>query len=261
MHLQSLSSVVLAAALVLAGFEAVADEPASGGLLVHLKFDETSGDVAADTSGGGNKGKLSGGPRWATGKLAGGLEFDGVDDFVEIAGTPELDGLQSGSYTLCAWFKPADAPPMRDGDQKAHYGILNKAGWHTGLRYNDDRTFVFDHWLEGKLDKEPVWSGATTGDETYSPGTWHHVAGVVDAASRTATIFVDGVAKQSSPPWEATSRVRDYGRITWKVGTAAPGAKAYAYPAKGVIDDVRLYRRALSAREIADLAKAGSAAR
>jgi hypothetical protein len=42
---------------------------------------------------------------------------------------------------------------------------------------------------------------------------------------------------------------------------AAPGAKTYAYPAKGVIDDVRLYRRALTAQEIADLAKAASAAR
>ena len=173
----------------------------------------------------------------------------------------DLDGLQNGSYTLRAWFKPADAPPVRDGDPKAHDGILNKAGWHTGLRYNDDRTFVFVHWLQGKENQEPIWSGASTGDETFAPGTWHHVAGVVDATARTATIFIDGVAKNACPPWDATSRTRDYGRTTGKVGTAAPGAKAYAYPAKGVIGDVRPYRRALTAQEISDLAKAASAAR
>ena len=69
------------------------------------------------------------------------------------------------------------------------------------------------------------------------------------------------MAKNSSPPWDATSRAREYGQTTWKVGTAAPGSKAYAYPAKGVIDDVRLYRRALTAQEITNLAKAASAAR
>jgi len=257
----SLLAVVVTAAMVLVGFDAFADEPASGGLLVHLNFDEASGEVAADASGSGTTAKLAGGPRWTTGKLGGGLEFDGVDDFVEIASTPDLDGLQNGSYTLSAWFKPAVAPPVRDGDQKAHYGILNKAGWHTGLRYNDDRTFVFDHFLQGKKDKEPIWSGASTGDETFAPGTWHHVAGVVDATARTATIFVDGVAKNSCPPWDATSRAREYGQMTWKVGMAAPGAKTYAYPAKGVVDDVRLYRRALTAQEITNLAKAASAAR
>ena len=49
----SLPAVVVTAAMVLVGFDAFADEPASGGLLVHLNFDEASGEVAADASGSG----------------------------------------------------------------------------------------------------------------------------------------------------------------------------------------------------------------
>lgn len=241
-----------------------ADEPSRDGLLVHLQFDEKDGDAAVDASQAGHSAALAatpGRPRRTAGRIGGGLEFDGVDDYVEIAAAPDLDGLQNGSYTVCAWFKPAGSPPAVESAEKAHYGIVSKAGWHEGLRYNDDRTFVFDHWLQTENPREPLWSGAQTNGETFAPDRWYHVAGVVDASARTATIYVDGVAKGASMPWEPSRRTREYGGVTWKVGTAAPGAKAYAYPAKGVIDDVRLYGRALSAREVASLARAGGAAR
>lgn len=248
-------------ATLLAGGNAFAEEPAASRLLAHLPLDERDGDVAADASGSANAGKLSGGPKWTTGRIGGGLEFDGVDDFVEIPSTPDLDGLQNGSFTVSAWFKPADAPPVREPGDAGHYGIINKAGWHTGLRYNDDRTFTFDYWLQSDDPGKSRWAGAGTGEGAFAPGRWYHVAGVVDASARTSTIFVDGITKGKSPPWEGSSPAREYGRMTWKVGMAAPGAKAYAYPAKGVIDDVRLYGRCLSAAEIADLARAGVAAR
>ena len=241
-----------------------AEEPSRDRLLVHLTFDERQGDEAIDASGSGHPGFLAaepGRPVRTAGRIGGGLEFDGVDDFVEIRSAADLDALQNASYTVCAWFKPAGSPPVRDTAEKAHYGIVNKAGWHAGLRYNDDRTFVFDHWLEADDPLEPRWSGAQTVGETFAPDRWYHVAGVLDSSTRTAKVFVDGVVRGTSPPWDATSRTRDYGRATWKIGTAAPAAKAYAYPAKGVIDDVRLYGRALSEVEIAALAKAADAAR
>ena len=258
---QKVFNVLIVMVMLVVGFEAVAEETRVGLLLAHLAFDEQTGDVAADASPSGNDGKLSGGPRWTAGRIGGALEFDGVDDFVELPSTPDLDGLQNGSFTVSAWFKPADVPPVRGPGDAGHYGIVNKAGWHTGLRYNDDRTFTFDYWLRSENPTEPRWSGAATGDETFAPGRWYHVAGVVDASARTATIFIDGVAKGTSPAWDAGSRARDYGSVTWKIGTAAPGSKAYAYPSKGVIDDVRIYGRALPAAEITDLAKAGGAAR
>ncbi|MFM8893650.1 MAG: LamG domain-containing protein [Planctomycetia bacterium] len=263
MHRVMLSSCLLLTATLVTQ-AAQAEEASRDRLLVHLTFDEREGDEAADASGSGHPGILAAEPsrpRRTAGRMGGGLAFDGVDDFVEIRAAADLDAIQTDSYTVCAFFKPADAPPVREAAEKAHYGIVNKAGWHAGLRYNDDRTFVFDHWLQTDDPLEPRWSGAGTNGETFAPDRWYHVAGVVDASTRTAKVFVDGVLKGTSPPWDRTNKTRDYGRATWKIGTAAPAAKAYAYPAKGVIDDVRLYGRALSDREIAGLAKAGDAAR
>jgi len=235
------------------------ETPKTPGLVAHLKFDEKEGDTSADASGSGNNGKLAGGPKWVAGKIGGALEFDGNDDVVEIPSSPALDGLQKGSYTLSAWFKPADTPPGQESNNKAHYGIINKTGWHTGLRYGNDNKFVFEHWLQTDKPEEPQWSGIGTWDDTYDAGKWHHVVGVVDTAACTATIFINGESKNTSEAWDSKSKARDYGQITWKIGYAAPGAQEWAWPAKGVIDDVRLYNRALKEQEVADLYKAGNA--
>jgi alpha-N-arabinofuranosidase len=261
-RLSLLSRLLLTAAMATGAAEAA--EPSRDRLLVHLTFDEREGDEAVDASGSGHPGILAAEPsrpQRTAGRMGGGLAFDGVDDFVELRAAAGLDGLQNDSYTVCAWFKPADAPPVREAAEKAHYGIVNKAGWHAGLRYNDDRTFVFDHWLQTDDPLDPRWSGAGTGGKTFPPDRFYHVAGVVDASTRTAKVFVDGALEGTSPPWDQKDKTRDYGRTTWKIGTAAPAAKAYAYPAKGVIDDVRLYARALSDQEIAGLAKTAAAVR
>ena len=51
------------------------------GLVAHYTFDEGSGITAGD-SAGSNTGTLVNGPTWVTGKIGGGLTFDGTDDYV-----------------------------------------------------------------------------------------------------------------------------------------------------------------------------------
>ena len=235
------------------------ETPRVAGLVGHWKFDEKEGDVATDSSSSNNNGKLAGGPRRVAGKIGGALEFDGNDDVVEIPGSPVLDSLQKGSYTISAWFKPADTPPGQDSNNKAQYGIVNKTGWHTGLHYSNDNKFAFDHWIQTDKPDEPQWSGIGTWDDTYDPGKWYHVVGVVDTAACTASIYINGESNKTSDSWDNKAKAREYGQVTWKIGYAAPGAQEWAWPAKGVIDDVRLYNRALKDSEIADLYKAGAA--
>ena len=72
----------------------------TAGLVGHWKFDEGSGPTAND-SAGANIGTLVGGPTWTAGKVgSGALQFDGVDDEVDIPTGPVLttDG------TLAGWF-------------------------------------------------------------------------------------------------------------------------------------------------------------
>jgi hypothetical protein len=72
---------------------------ASADLVAHLSFDESSGNVAHDTSGNGNDGTLNGDPQWVAGRVGGALDFDGSGDYVEIPRIVQDD------FTLAAWIK------------------------------------------------------------------------------------------------------------------------------------------------------------
>jgi arabinan endo-1,5-alpha-L-arabinosidase len=224
---------------------ALAQEPAKDpDLLVHLTFDDGAAPGVA-------QGKVA----WEAGKLGKAAVFDGSGGHVEIPGAAALDTVNEGSYTIAAWFKPADVPPGKENENNANYGILNKNGWHEGIRYGNDKKFVFEHWIAGPKPEEPEWKGAGTWENEYEPGQWYHVAGVVDRPAGVTKLYVNGELINTGD-FPANAPARAYGKTTWKVGTAAPGSAEWAWPAKGAIDDVRVYKKALSDADVAALFKA-----
>jgi thiol-disulfide isomerase/thioredoxin len=232
------------------------EAPKETDLLVHLKFDEREGALAADASGYGQAGTAAGGPRWVEGRIGGALEFDGKDDVVELPDTPSLRDVQEGSYTVAAWFKPANLPPgTQDGANDETYGIVNKTGWHLGLAYNHEGIFTMHHFLAGEKPDGGRWAGAPLWQEKVEPGRWVHVAGVVDRAAGRTRIYLDGEMRSEGEPFAPTAAARAYGNETWKIGNAGPGAQTYGWPAKGAIDDVRIYKKALGGEEVRALYK------
>ena len=108
-------------------------------LVGHWKLDdEKASATAADSSGRKFHGKLVKGPAWSAGQVGGALQFDGKGAHVALPNAPALDKLHEGSYTVMAWFKPADVPPGKEAANNAAYGIVIKAGWHEGLYYNNE---------------------------------------------------------------------------------------------------------------------------
>jgi len=65
------------------------------GLVGFWKFEEASGNIAADSSGQGNNGILMNGPARVAGKVGQALDFDGQDDYVAIIANPALDNLNA----------------------------------------------------------------------------------------------------------------------------------------------------------------------
>jgi hypothetical protein len=89
----------LTAVVILLGIVAA---PTSAGLVSWWKLDDGGGSTAVDSGSAGNNGSVNG-PLWVTGKLNGGLDFDGVDDYVEIPNESDYD--ITTSITVAVWLK------------------------------------------------------------------------------------------------------------------------------------------------------------
>jgi glucose/arabinose dehydrogenase len=191
-------------------------------------FDEASGGTATDASGRGNAGTLSG-PVRTTGRYGGGLSFDGVNDWVTVADASSLD-LTTG-MTLEAWVRPAALGSawrtvvLKEQAGQLAYGLY--AGTDTGSR---PAAHVFTSRDIGLL-----------GPSALPLSTWSHLAMTWDGL--TVRVYVNGTQVSSSAlagtAVTSGSPLRIGGNSVWPEWFS------------GVIDEVRVYSRALNAAEIA----------
>jgi Concanavalin A-like lectin/glucanases superfamily/Cadherin-like domain/Bacterial Ig domain len=213
-----------------------ATAPPPEGLVLALAFDEDSGLTAIDGSGGGRDGAIQGALR-VPGHSGNALQFDGVDDWVTVPGSDAL-GL-TAALTLTAWVNPTVAP----------------GGWNTIImKERGVEDFAYALYAN---DGAPVPGGNAApaayinagGSHTSTPGTavlaaqtWTHLAATFDGA--TLRLYVNGIL--------ASSRART-GPVAGSTGALRIGGNS-AWPGEffaGLIDDVRIYDRALTADEIA----------
>jgi hypothetical protein len=223
--------------------EAKADS--GSGLIGHWKFDEGQGTVARDASGHGNDGVFKGKPKWVKGVIGGALLLDPSDgdDYVVLPSRPALKDVQAGSFTLAAWFRPLSTPKGNTNTQT--FGILAKNGNHIGLAYRADG-FSMDYWLAGRKACFARVSGA------FGPSRFYHLAARVDREKGTVSLFVDAKPMQTRT-FPIETPVWNYGSNPWQIGIARPNGRAHRWPAHGIVDDVRIYDRALPDEEIAAL--------
>jgi hypothetical protein len=209
------------------------------GLVGWWKLDETSGTVAEDSSPLHNPGVLLEGATWqpATGREPGGLRLDGLDDYVEIAGTVAY-ATQHAAFSFSAWFN------VTDFAQDMYPDIMqlrtdSETPWHVLL--STDPGF-FGISVGSASGWVPIKTGVIP-----STGVWHHVAvrydGTDSSAISSFQIALDGVAQ----PLTAAS---GYGE---QVQGSRIGASYAGNQWKGLIRDVRIYDRLLTTAEAAAL--------
>ncbi len=210
----------------------VAQLYADGDLVGHLEFDEGSGTAVADSSGNGNAGSLVNGAAWTTGKVNGAVSFDGSDDHVLM---DPISVTSVNDWTLAAWLKPSILPQASIAVFHGYEDGGAGNGWGFGIGEGDADT-------EGaKLIG--IFSGLEwlyAGYTFDSVDVWHHV--VMKRSSSTTSFFVDGV--QTATIANTDPRPPTGFRVGSQIDTRYW---------KGLVDDVRVYNRALSADEIARL--------
>ena len=213
--------------------------PPSSGPVALWHFDEAawtgaSGEVK-DASGGNNHGTAGNGAATTAGSTGRAGAFDGVDDHVTIPPNSILNISGSG-LTLSAWvnFPALTGNPM---------GILSQGGYWNGYRYTITSTGAVSFDLTSSV------SGTLVSQKTLAPGVWHHVAATYDGAAMR--IYIDGV-KDGNEKARTGAVDPSTGEVWIGHGDRETG-QAWSYPFRGMIDEVQIYDRALSAQEVAAL--------
>lgn len=203
------------------------------GLLGHWKFDPRQGDALDDSSGQGNTGDITG-AQWAQGDFGTALHFDGKDSCAVV---PQLQGLDgSNELTVEAWVL------WEAGGR--YPNIITGGQWSPGgfMIFVSDRSCSFRMGRPGPRPEEPAhpWQEISAPlVSRFETGKWHHLAATFKRP--LITTYVNG-AKVGSARWDYPVGYQgdlEIGR--WNGGSACH---------KGLIDEVRVFNRALSAAEI-----------
>ena len=235
----------------------------STGLVGWWKFDETSGTTAADGStvfgkntknGTLNNFALSGSTsNWVTGKRTGALNFDGTNDYVDVANNSDLDNLSA--ITVTAWIKPTTFGGSSKGrivDKGSGTGCSDGNECWTFSLNNNDATNALEFYVFYRT----VALTARSATNTITTGVWQHVAVVWDGSTSSANVkfYING-ALVSTQTVSDGSGSRDSGTgchvlIGDRPATTCLGGADGTRQFNGNIDDVRIYNRALSAAEV-----------
>lgn len=198
----------------------VVNAPATGPVAAYA-FDEGSGSTLTDKTSNSHNGAISG-ASWSSGGHSGrALSFDGVDDMVTIADHNRLD--LTSAFTIESWVKPRSLNDWR-------MLLLKEAG--SSLSYG----------LYGNPASAHVGGTGAYAPSALPLNTWSHVATTLGGG--TLRVYVNGalVATETGVPnaQPSSGPLRIGGNSIWSFETF-----------DGLIDDVRIYDRTLSASEVA----------
>ncbi|MFG3706003.1 exo-alpha-sialidase [Micromonospora sp. NPDC047670] len=185
-----------------------------------------------------NAAYVRGGAQVTAGRFGNGLALDRVDDRVEVPFDRSID-LGAHDFTLSTWIRYSD-----------------KAGAHSVLWFYrvDSGTNPPALWLRAEPASGRIRAILAVGryDVTvqsrsaYNDGQWHFV--VLQRAGGQLRLLVDGVEVSSAvAPAGSVTLGREFGVHGLHIGQRLDGVDRF----RGTLDEVRVYRRALSATELA----------
>ena len=198
----------------------------SSGPVGAWSFDEDRGSRALDSSGNRNDGTIDGAKR-TTGKFGGALRFDGVDDMVTVADSDSLDLTEA--MTIEAWVKPARLRSM----------------WRTVVIKEQRNQLAYALYAAngGRRPSGHVYTTrdrAVAGSSAVPIDRWTHLASTWDGSR--VRLYVDGAQVADAA----------LGRSAVSSGRALRFGGNTVWPEwfKGLIDEVRIYDRALTPAEL-----------
>ena len=205
---------------------------ASSDIVLHWGLDEDTGSVAHDLSGNGNDGENHG-ARPVEGKHGMALEYEGLNTWITVPDTPDLNFGPGESLTALCWVKVI-GPPSGQGNFLAKYAIGAGTTPFYGMFHNSNNNVHAYIRDAGGTLVDPWSQNAINDDE------WHHLALVRDTVAGNVYLYVDG-----NLDFEAEDTTGD---LTNDVPLAI-GRHTGEFLV-GVVDEVMVLRQALSEDEV-----------
>ena len=198
-------------------------------LILYFSFDEVDGSTTIDHSKYGNDGTINGNPQLVDGKFGKALKFNGETDWIEVPHDPIL--TVENSVTVMAWINAE----RHTGPNDARWqGILSKS--------NNPRSYSFYTESPSECLHLAAGGGSVCAGK-IELNKWQHVVGQVDNGTHRYWLNGENVGeyggKNALPGAADTSPVF--------VGTSAEGASRLFL---GLIDEVRIWNRALTEEEV-----------
>jgi Concanavalin A-like lectin/glucanases superfamily len=202
------------------------------GLLLHWRLDETSGITAADSSAHGRIGTVLGSASWTAGTIGNALQLNGATsvEVTSLLGSPK-------NVTLSAWAKltAADSGGAEVLSLADYFAIRLQQATPTRAFFYNGSTWV------SVAATQPAGIG------------WHHYAAVFDDNQNTCKFYVDGAEAGSV----ATAVTLSYTGLGTKTVVGKHGNGTTTLDFTGLVDDVRVYNRALCPTEVQTLTDGG----
>jgi len=221
------------------------------------KFDEEGGTSAADSSVNNNTGTLYNmSTPWVAGKFGNALDFDGSDDYVQVADHSSIS-FGTGSFSISFWVKKASfsadgeilingssgPPPAETGNR---YEITNTNSYTDGNPTPSGAiVFVIDNHAAGNKK-------VLTSDTTFVTGDWVHCVCIRDASVPRLYIYRNAELDDDKPGHALD--IDSSGEPLY-VAQDENGGQRF----QGQLDDIRFYNYVLSTDDIDDLYNAGPA--
>jgi len=197
------------------------------GCALWIQMDARPGNIAYDLSRNNNHATIYG-ASWTRGKIGYALSFDGIDDYVDCGNDPSIR-ITGTEITLECWVKFIKAI-------NAH--IISKADACYMLGTFNDKAEMYLWTSDGVFTNRDVPGGTI-----LTTGVWYYLVDVYDGAN--IITYVNG--REDRRLTGVSGTILDSATIYLNLGRRVSHKDWYL---SGLIDEARIYNRALSVKEI-----------
>ena len=210
---------------------------------VYWRLDESEGDIAYDSIGTSDT-LILGNAIWQPegGNLAGAIELDGIDDYVD---TDFALNPATTSFSALAWIKggqPDQAIISQADTYRTVPGVNITVPGSVWLGVDSNQGGLMTDLMGNYFE-------SLGSDSVITDGQWHHIGLVYDLDTMKRHLYLDG--EQVVVDADFVGGVETTGVLYIGAGPDLDPGNYFS----GLVDDVRIYEKALSKEEIATLAR------